>query len=167
MAEHALENICNLALLSHNSAGKTSLAEAILFNAKVINRLGKVDDGSSTSDYDPAEQKRNISISLSMLPYEWQGKKINLIDTPGYPDFVGEAKEEDNKPAYYSMKNALAVEEIHHGLFLEALEAVRTGADLVQTEIFVCSVCGNTVYDEPPEKCPVCGAPRDKFFEVK
>jgi elongation factor G len=92
MAEHGLDNICNLALLSHNSAGKTSLAEAILFNAKVINRLGKVDDGSSTSDYDPAEQKRNISISLSILPYEWQQKKINLIDTPGYPDFVGEVK---------------------------------------------------------------------------
>ncbi len=92
MAEYGLENICNLALLSHNGAGKTSLAEAILFNAKVINRLGKVDDGSSTSDYDPAEQKRNISISLSILPYEWQKKKINLIDTPGYPDFIGEVK---------------------------------------------------------------------------
>jgi elongation factor G len=90
MTEYGLENIRNLALLSHNSAGKTSLAEAILFNAKVINRLGKVDDGSSTSDYDPAEQKRNISISLSILPYEWQKKKVNLIDTPGYPDFVGE-----------------------------------------------------------------------------
>ncbi|HEY41576.1 MAG TPA: elongation factor G [Dehalococcoidia bacterium] len=92
MAEYGLDNICNLALLSHNSAGKTSLAEAMLFNAKVINRLGKVDDGSSTSDYDPAEQKRNISINLSILPYEWQKKKINLIDTPGYPDFVGEVK---------------------------------------------------------------------------
>ena len=92
MAEYGLANIRNLALLSHNSAGKTSLAEAILFNAKVINRLGKVDDGSSTSDYDPSEQKRNISISLSMLPYEWQSNKINLIDTPGYPDFVGEVK---------------------------------------------------------------------------
>ncbi|HEY33135.1 MAG TPA: elongation factor G [Dehalococcoidia bacterium] len=92
MAEYKMENIRNLALLSHNGAGKTSLAEAILFNAKIINRLGKVDDGSSTSDYDPAEQKRNISINLSMLPYEWQGNKINLIDTPGYPDFVGEVK---------------------------------------------------------------------------
>ncbi|UCB43742.1 MAG: elongation factor G [Dehalococcoidales bacterium] len=92
MAEYGLENIRNLALLSHNGAGKTSLTEAILFDAKVINRLGKVDDGSSTSDYDPAEQKRNISINLSILPYEWQSNKINLIDTPGYPDFVGEVK---------------------------------------------------------------------------
>jgi elongation factor G len=92
MAQYGLENIRNLALLAHNGAGKTSLAEAILFNTKIINRLGKVSEGSTTSDYDPAEQKRGMSISLSMLPYLWQGNKINLMDTPGYPDFVGEVK---------------------------------------------------------------------------
>jgi elongation factor G len=92
MAEYGLQNIRNLALLSHNGAGKTSLAEAILFTAKVISRLGRADDGSTTSDYDPAEQKRHMSISLSTLPYEWQGNKVNLIDTPGYPDFAGEVK---------------------------------------------------------------------------
>jgi elongation factor G len=92
MAQYGLENIRNLALLAHNGAGKTSLAEAILFNTKLINRLGKVSEGSTTSDYDPAEQKRGMSISLSMLPYIWQGNKINLMDTPGYPDFVGEVK---------------------------------------------------------------------------
>jgi len=92
MAQYGIENIRNLALLSHNGAGKTSLAEAILYNAKVINRLGKVSDGSTTSDYDPSEQKRSMSISLSMLPYIWQTNKINLMDTPGYPDFVGEVK---------------------------------------------------------------------------
>ena len=83
MAQYGLENIRNLALLAHNGAGKTSLAEAILFNTKIINRLGKVSEGSTTSDYDPAEQKRGMSISLSMLPYIWQGNKINLMDTPG------------------------------------------------------------------------------------
>ena len=92
MAQYGLENIRNLALLAHNGAGKTSLSEAILFNTKVINRLGKVSEGSTTSDYDPAEQKRGMSISLSMLPYIWQGNKINLMDTPGYPDFVGEVR---------------------------------------------------------------------------
>ncbi len=92
MAQYNIDNIRNLALLSHNGAGKTSLAEAILFNAKVINRLGKVSDASTTSDYDPSEQKRSMSISLSMLPYIWQNTKINLMDTPGYPDFVGEVK---------------------------------------------------------------------------
>jgi len=92
MADYGLDTIRNPVLLSHNGAGKTSLAEAMLFNAKTISRLGKVDDGSSTSDYDPEEQKRNMSISLSLLPYEWQGNKVNLIDTPGYLDFVGEVK---------------------------------------------------------------------------
>ena len=92
MAQYGLENIRNLALLAHNGAGKTSLAEAILFNTKLINRLGKVSEGSTTSDYDPAEQKRGMSISLSMLPFIWQGNKINLMDTPGYPDFVGEVR---------------------------------------------------------------------------
>ncbi len=92
MAQYGLKNTRNLALLAHNGAGKTSLSEAILFTAKVINRLGKVSEGATTSDYDPAEQKRGMSISLSLLPYIWQGNKINLMDTPGYPDFVGEVK---------------------------------------------------------------------------
>ncbi len=92
MADYGLDTIRNPVLLSHNGAGKTSLAEAMLFNAKAVNRLGKVDDGSSTSDFDPEEQKRSMSISLSLLPYEWQGTKVNIIDTPGYLDFVGEVK---------------------------------------------------------------------------
>ena len=92
MAQYGLENIRNLVLLAHNGAGKTSLSEAILFTAKVINRLGKTSEGSTTSDYDPVEHKRGMSISLSLLPYIWQGNKINLMDTPGYPDFVGEVK---------------------------------------------------------------------------
>src|SRR4030042_891669 len=92
MAQYGLENIRNLALLAHCGAGKTSLSEAILFTAKAITRLGKVDDGTTTSDYDPAEVKHRISINLSVLPCQWQGTKINLLDTPGYSDFVAEAK---------------------------------------------------------------------------
>ncbi len=92
MEQHGLEGIRNLVLLSHNGAGKTSLSEAILFTTKVITRLGKVDDGTTTSDYDPAEVKHKISINLSVLPCQWQGTKINLIDTPGYVDFVAEVK---------------------------------------------------------------------------
>ncbi len=92
MEQHGLESIRNLVLLSHHGAGKTSLSEAILFTAKVITRLGKVDDGTTTSDYDPAEVKRQISISLTMLPCEWQGTKVNLLDTPGYSDFAAEVK---------------------------------------------------------------------------
>jgi len=92
MQQNGLENIRNVALLSHCGAGKTSISEAILFSAGAITRLGKVDDGSTTSDYDPTEVKRKISLSLAILPCQWNGVKINLIDTPGYSDFVGEVK---------------------------------------------------------------------------
>jgi len=92
MQKYGLDNIRNLVLLSHSGAGKTSLSEAILFGAGAISRLGKVDDGTTTSDYDPDEVKRKISINLSLLPCEWKQTKLNLIDTPGYSDFVGEVK---------------------------------------------------------------------------
>ncbi|MFC2051501.1 elongation factor G [Chloroflexota bacterium] len=92
MEQYGLENIRNIVLLAHCGAGKTSLSEAILFTAKAITRLGKVDDGTATSDYDPAEVKHKISINLSVLPCQWQGTKINLLDAPGYSDFVAEVK---------------------------------------------------------------------------
>jgi len=92
MAQYGLNNIRNLVLLSHNGAGKTSLSEAVLFTTKAITRLGKIDDGTTTSDHDPAEVKHKISINLSILPCEWQGTKVNLLDAPGYADFVAEVK---------------------------------------------------------------------------
>jgi elongation factor G len=92
MERFGLDTIRNVVLLSHSGAGKTSLAEAILFTAGAINRLGKVDEGNTTSDYDPEETKRKISINLAVLSCQWQGTKFNLIDTPGYSDFVGEVK---------------------------------------------------------------------------
>lgn len=92
MKQYSPDNIRNVALLSHSGAGKTTLSEAILFAAGVTNRLGKVDAGTTVSDYDPDEIKRNISINLSLLPYESRNIKVNLLDTPGYLDFVGEVK---------------------------------------------------------------------------
>ena len=92
MQQHTTEQMRNVVLLSHSGAGKTSLAEAMLFNSGAINRLGKVDQGSTTSDYDPDEVKRQTSIYLALLPCEWQGFKVNTIDTPGYADFVAEVK---------------------------------------------------------------------------
>jgi len=92
MPKYGLENIRNIVLLSHGGAGKTSISEAMLFNAGAINRLGRVDDGSTTSDYDPDEIKRKISINLSILPCEWRENKINVIDAPGYTDFVGDIR---------------------------------------------------------------------------
>ena len=86
------EKIRNVVLLSHSGAGKTSLGEAMLFSSGAISRLGNVADGTTTSDYDPAEVKRQISLNLSLLPFQWKDSKINAIDTPGYPDFVAEVK---------------------------------------------------------------------------
>lgn len=84
-----------------------------------------------------------------------------------YPEFVKEAESEGNNPALYSFKNAMAVEEIHHGLYSEALAALKAGNDLAEMKIFVCPVCGNTVIGEVPDRCTICGVPKDKFFEVE
>jgi len=92
MEQFTPDKIRNVVLLSHSGAGKTSLSEILLFSAGAIPRLGKVDEGNTTSDYDPDEVKRRISINLSVLPFTWKGNKINMLDTPGYSDFVGEVK---------------------------------------------------------------------------
>ncbi|MCP3977107.1 MAG: elongation factor G, partial [bacterium] len=84
------EKIRNVALVGHNGAGKTTLAEALMFRAGALTRQGTVEDGSTLFDYDEEEHKRAMSMSLAMAPFEWHGHKINLIDTPGYPDFVGD-----------------------------------------------------------------------------
>ena len=83
-----------------------------------------------------------------------------------YPPYIDQARTEEAKPAMASFKNAMAVEQVHHSLYIEALDDVKTGRDRPEKKIFVCSVCGNTVLDEPPEKCPVCGSPKQKFNEV-
>jgi elongation factor G len=87
---YTADRIRNVGLFSHGGAGKTSFSEAGLFASGAINRLGRVDDGNTVSDWDPDEIKRGMSISTSVLPVEWRDHKINLIDAPGYADFVGE-----------------------------------------------------------------------------
>jgi rubrerythrin len=83
-----------------------------------------------------------------------------------YPGFIKAAQEEGNKQAETSFKFAMAVEKIHYDLYRQAAETVNSGKDLPRSEIFVCQVCGNTVNGEAPEKCPICGAPRNKFVKV-
>ncbi|MEO8286934.1 MAG: elongation factor G [Chloroflexota bacterium] len=82
----------NVGLFSHGGAGKTSLLEAMLYTTKATTRLGRVDEGNTVSDYDPDEIKRHISVQLSVAPVEWRDTKINLLDSPGYAEFVGEVK---------------------------------------------------------------------------
>jgi elongation factor G len=91
MKEYPTEKIRNLVLLGHGGTGKTSFAEAALFVSGAINRLGKVEDGTTASDFDPDEVKRKVSVNASLLPIEWDGHKINIIDAPGYADFIGDA----------------------------------------------------------------------------
>ncbi|MFQ9884740.1 MAG: elongation factor G [Negativibacillus massiliensis] len=90
MRQYLAGRIRNIALTGHSGSGKTSLTEALLFKAGATDRLGKVADGNTVSDYDPEEIKRQVSVSTSIAPFAWGSTKINLIDTPGLFDFAGE-----------------------------------------------------------------------------
>lgn len=90
MKNYKVDRIRNIALLGHGNSGKTTLTEAILHKLKITNRMGKVEDGTTVSDYDKAEISRGFSIGTSLIPVEWNNSKYNIIDTPGYFDFVGE-----------------------------------------------------------------------------
>ena len=90
MKEYSTEKLRNIALISHSGVGKTSLAEAMVFTSGASNRLGKIEDGTTISDYHPDEIERKISITSSLMNVEWGESKINILDTPGYSDFIGE-----------------------------------------------------------------------------
>ena len=90
MKSYKSEALRNISLLAHGSAGKTSLTEAMLFATGVINRLGKVEEGTTVADFDDEEIQRRISLGTALIPCEWDGCKINVLDTPGYADFIGE-----------------------------------------------------------------------------
>lgn len=92
MKEYKTEAIRNIVLLGHGSAGKTSLAEAMLFNSGAVTRMGRVEDGNTVADFDEEEIRKHISLSTALLPIEWKDHKLNVLDTPGFPDFVGEVK---------------------------------------------------------------------------
>ena len=83
-----------------------------------------------------------------------------------YPGFIAEAEKEGDKTALLSFKNAMAVEQVHYSLYLSALETLKKGDDLPAAKMYVCNVCGNTVLDEAPDKCPVCSAGKQAFEEV-
>ncbi len=93
MKTYAMEDIRNVVIMGHGKCGKTTLAEAILYKSGAVERQGKSADGNTVTDYDPEEVKRQLSISTAMAPVEWKGMKYNLIDTPGFFDFVGGVKE--------------------------------------------------------------------------
>lgn len=118
MKEYAPDQIRNIALIGHGGAGKTSFAEAVCFAAGSTNRLGRVEEGNTVSDYHPDEVERQISINSAVISNEWKGFKINLIDTPGYTDFTGEVK------ASLRVADTALV-------FLKAVEGVEVGTEIV------------------------------------
>jgi elongation factor G len=90
MKEYTTKYIRNIALVSHGGGGKTMLAEAFLHLTGATTRMGKIEDGTTVADFEEEEIRRGISLSTSVLPIEYKEHKINLLDTPGYTDFVGE-----------------------------------------------------------------------------
>ncbi len=121
MKEYKTEEIRNIVLLGHGSAGKTSLSEAMLYQSGATNRIGKVEEGTTVADFDEQEIRRHISLSLSMVPCEWKNVKLNILDTPGYTDFVGE------------VISAIHVADV--GLVVvDAVSGVEVGTELVWTQ---------------------------------
>lgn len=93
MKEYSMDDIRNVVIMGHGKCGKTTLAEAMLFNAHMTDRMGKVADGNTVCDFDAEETKRKFSISTAIAPIEWKDMKYNILDTPGFFDFVGDVKE--------------------------------------------------------------------------
>src|SRR4051812_34098881 len=91
--KHLVENVRDIALVGHRAAGKTSLADALLFDAHAVDRLGSVDDGTSVADFDEEEHKHHFSIDTHVLHADSDGKHLNILDAPGSPDFIGAALE--------------------------------------------------------------------------
>ena len=118
MKDYATGQLRNVVLLGHGSAGKTSLAEAMLFTSGAINRMGGVEDGTTVADFDEEEVRRHISLNLAVVLVEWEGCKVNVLDTPGYTDFVGE------------VKSAVRVADLAL-ILVDAVSGVEVGTELV------------------------------------
>ena len=93
MKVYTTDKIRNVVLLGHGGAGKTSLVESMAYLAGMTNRMGTVENGNTVSDFDKEETKRHFSIRTSLIPIPWEDYKVNILDTPGYFDFVGEVEE--------------------------------------------------------------------------
>ena len=154
MADYQTKSIRNIALLGHGGEGKTTLTESMLYAAGLIDRQGKVENGTTVSDYDPEESKRGFSISAAVAPIAWKNNKINVIDVPGYFDFIGE------------MIGALRVVETA-GIVVGAVSGVTVGAEKAWSYAAKNNVCRmfivNRMDTENADYNKVLDALRDKF----
>jgi len=129
-------DIRNIALAGHGGQGKTTLAEAMLYLAKASDRLGRISEGNTVMDFDPEEKRRLASISLSIAPLEWAGKKINLLDTPGLFDFAGEVSQ-----GVRAAETVLIVESAGDGYGVGAEKAYKLAFDNGKSIAFCVSKC--------------------------
>lgn len=118
MKQYSVNQLRNVVLLGHSGSGKTSLAEAMLYDIGATNRMGRVEDGTTVADFDEEEHRRNISINTAVVPVEWNGHKINVLDAPGFMDFLGD------------IKGALAVAD-GTVIVVDASSGVEVGTELV------------------------------------
>jgi elongation factor G len=116
--DYTIEKVRNIALIGHGGSGKTTLTESMMFVAGAATRIGRIEDGSTISDYHADEIERKISINAAVLHADWQGTKINIIDTPGYSDFTGE------------VLSSLRVADLAVAV-IKAVEGVEVGTEIV------------------------------------
>lgn len=138
MKDYTIDKIRNIAVAGHGGCGKTSLIESILFLSGAITRQGKVDDGNTVCDYDPDEVARKMSLNTSICPVEWNGTKINFLDTPGFADFVG-----DVVGAMSAVETALVV--------VDGSGIVEVGTDNAM-ELASAAGCGKIIYINKRDK---------------
>src|SRR5580700_8402873 len=145
MRKYEPQDIRNFAVVGHASCGKTMLCEAMLACAGVINRMGRIADGSTVSDYHPSEKQRLISVQTSLLRAEWMGKKFNILDTPGYLDFISEALS-----ALRVADFALVVVHAQHGIGVGTERAWNCATDFGIPKILVVNAMDklNSHFDE-------------------
>ena len=129
--QYTTDKIRNICLLGHGGDGKSALAEALLYFTGSTDRLGTAAQGNTVSDFDPEEIKRQISISTSVIPVEWKGKKINLLDTPGYFDFEGEVLQ-----AVRMAETALVVVSAKGGIHFGTTKAINLAKSLNMPQLF-------------------------------
>ncbi|HVA87879.1 MAG TPA: GTP-binding protein, partial [Candidatus Saccharimonadales bacterium] len=131
-----LAHLRNIVLAGHAGAGKTTLAEQLLFRSGAISRLGRVDDGTASLDHEPEEQKRRESLSLAVAALEHEGTRITLVDTPGYPDFAAEVVE-----AFAAADGALFVMDASGGVESGLELAVGLGRSTGRAACFFINKC--------------------------
>ena len=150
--KHLVENVRDIALVGHRAAGKTSLADALLFEAHAVDRLGSVDDGTSVGDFDEEEHKHHFSIDTHVLHADHDGKHLNILDAPGSPDFIGAALE-----ALSAVETAVVVVSAVAGIEVNTRRMFQEDIDRVQEfhkciECFLCQNVCHVIRDHEDNK---------------